>query len=132
MKNTNRFLIGAAALALLASAGQANAQYQAVGDDGIAASPKLRQMLNEQKARTAMPAVEPQVNTYQGGTSDNVAASPKVQEMRKEQKAVAAAPRAIPNIVGYRATGDDGVTASPKVRAMLDERRPSVEVAPLK
>src|SRR5438093_2607689 len=99
MKNTHRFLIAAAAFALFASAGQASAQYQAVGDDGIAASPKLRQILNERKARTAVPAVEAQVTTYQGGTSDNVAASPKVQEMRKQQKAIAAAPRTTPNVV---------------------------------
>src|SRR6266567_5724321 len=132
MKKINYPLIAAVAGLLIASAGQANAQYQAVGDDGIAASPKVRQMLNERKARTAVSAFPTQVTTYQGGTSDKVAASPKVQQMRKEQQAIAAAPRSTPNVAGYRATGDDGITASPKVRAMLDERRQAVEVAPLK
>ena len=132
MKTTNHFLVAGAALGLLASAGQANAQYQAVGDDGIAASPKVRQMLNERRARTSSIAVAPQVATYQGGTSDNVAASPKVEQMRREQKAVVAAPRSTLNVAGYRATGDDGITASPKVRTMLDERRQAVEIAPLK
>lgn len=39
-----------AAIAVLALASPANAQYKPVGDDGIAASPKVRQMLNERKA----------------------------------------------------------------------------------
>src|SRR5207244_9205194 len=55
MKSSNRLLIAAAALALFASASQIKAQSQAVGDDGIAASPKVRQMLNEWKARAAAP-----------------------------------------------------------------------------
>ena len=37
----------------LAFASTASAQYKPVGDDGIAASPKVRQMLNERKASTA-------------------------------------------------------------------------------
>jgi hypothetical protein len=43
-----------AAIAVLALASAANAQYKPVGDDGIAASPKVRQMLNESKASTAI------------------------------------------------------------------------------
>jgi ssDNA-binding Zn-finger/Zn-ribbon topoisomerase 1 len=40
----------ATAIAAFALAGAANAQYKAVGDDGIAASPKVRQALNAQAA----------------------------------------------------------------------------------
>jgi hypothetical protein len=40
----------ASALAALALTTAANAQYKPIGDDGIAASPKVRQALNEQKA----------------------------------------------------------------------------------
>ena len=39
-----------ATIAVLALASAANAQYKSVGYDGIAASPKVRQMLNERKA----------------------------------------------------------------------------------
>ena len=39
-----------ATIAVLVLASAANAQYKPVGDDGIAASPKVRQMLNERKA----------------------------------------------------------------------------------
>lgn len=132
MKNTHRFLISAVAAVLLASAGQIRAQSQAVGDDGIAASPKVRQMLNERKARTTATVATPQATTHQAIPQDNVAASPKVQQMRKERSALAATPSPAPQTASYRATGSDGITASPKVRAMLDERRQRVEIAPLK
>ena len=51
-----KIVLAAVLLAALASAGTASAQYKPVADDGIAASPKVRQMLNEQKA-SATPAV---------------------------------------------------------------------------
>ena len=52
MKTTNRMLIATlASIVLLSFAAPVQAQYQALGDDGIAASPKVRQMLNERKAR---------------------------------------------------------------------------------
>jgi hypothetical protein len=130
MKNTRHFLIAAAALALFASAGQVKAGDTAsCCDDGIAASPKVRAMLDERcKSKCAAPAQVTMTTTKQHTT---VAASPKVQQMRSER------PRATviqvsPETAGYRPTGADGITASPKVRAMLDERRQTVEIAPLK
>jgi hypothetical protein len=128
MKNSNRLLIAAAALALFASAGQIKAQSQAVGDDGIAASPKVRQVLNERKARAAAPQ---QVTINQIAPETTVAASPKVQQMLNERTR-AAVPQVGPETASYRATGSDGITASPKVRAMLDEHRQTIEFAPLK
>ena len=56
MKNTNHLVILTAVALLLASAAPSKAQYRPVGDDGIAASPKVRQMLYERKA-AATPAV---------------------------------------------------------------------------
>lgn len=128
MKNSNRLLIAAAALALFASAGQIKAQSQAVGDDGIAASPKVRQMLNERKARAAVPE---QVTIDLIVPQATIAASPKVQQMRNERMP-APVLQVGPETASYRATGSDGITASPKVRAMLDERKQTVEIAPLK
>jgi malonyl CoA-acyl carrier protein transacylase len=126
VKSSNRLLIAAAALALFASAGQIKAQSQTAGD-GIAASPKVRQMLNERKAREAAPQ---QVTINQIVPQAAIAASPKVQQLRNERPApVLQANRATAT---YRATGSDGITASPKVRAMLDEHRQTVEIAPLK
>jgi len=59
MKTTNRkSLLVASVCALGLTFGTpAYAQYKPVGDDGIAASPKVRQMLNERKASTAPAAV---------------------------------------------------------------------------
>lgn len=53
-----KIALAVVALAALAFAGTASAQYKPVGDDGIAASPRVRQMLNERKASTA-PSVAP-------------------------------------------------------------------------
>jgi hypothetical protein len=43
----------AAAIAAFAFTSSANAQYKPTGDDGITASPKVRQVLNERKASLA-------------------------------------------------------------------------------
>lgn len=59
MKRTNNILIAAlAGIALSLFAGSVQAQYKPVGDDGIAASPKLRQQLDEYK-RNHSPAPAP-------------------------------------------------------------------------
>lgn len=50
MKTTNKTLIAALAVIALFAA-PVRAQYKAAGDDGIAASPKVRAQLNQRKAR---------------------------------------------------------------------------------
>ena len=131
MKNTHRFLVATAALVLFAFAGQAKAGGTAsCCDDGIAASPKVRAMLDERKARCC--TAQTQVTTYGTTTRQtDIAASPKVQQMRSE-RAPASVVVVSTETAGYRPTGSDGITASPKVRAALDERRQTVEIAPLK
>jgi hypothetical protein len=55
MRIENRiFLLTATAIAAMFVT-QAGAQYRAVGNDGIAASPKLRQVLNQRARPTAKP-----------------------------------------------------------------------------
>ena len=131
MKNTHRFLIAAAALALFASAGQARAGgTDSCCDDGIAASPKVRAMLDERKANCC--AAPAQATTYRNTTRQtDVAASPRVQQMRND-RTPASTVEVAPETAGYRTTGADGISASPRTRAMLDERRQAVEIAPLK
>jgi len=130
MKNTPRFLIAGAVLALFASAGQARAGGTAsCCDDGIAASPKVRAMLDERKARCC--AAQTQA-TYRTTTPQtDIAGSPKVQQMRSE-RTPAAVRQVTTETAGYRPAGADGIAASPKVRQQLDERRQTVEIAPLK
>lgn len=129
MKNTHRFLIAAAALALFASAGQAKAGgTDACCNDGIAASPKVRAMLDERcKSRCAPARVTVTPTTRQ----TDIAASPRVRQMRSV-RAPAPVAQVVTETAGYRPTGSDGITASPKVRAQLNERSPAVEIAPLK
>jgi hypothetical protein len=52
------FALAACVIAVLALASHANAQYKPTGDDGITASPKLRQFLNEYH-RNHSPAPKP-------------------------------------------------------------------------
>ncbi len=54
MFGASTLALATAALAAFALADAANAQYKAVGDDGIAASPKVRQALNAQKASATL------------------------------------------------------------------------------
>ena len=97
-------------------------------DDGIAASPKVRAMLDERCMSRCASTAHASATTTARQT--DFAASPKVQQMRSEQ--ATSATMQSTETAGYRATGLDGITASPKVRAQLDERRQTVEIAPLK
>jgi hypothetical protein len=120
---------------LSATAAQSWAQSRFVGD-GIAASPRVRQMLNERPARiaasTAAPTVSAPTGSYTAATRNEIAASPKVLQRLSERPVAAHAPTTDPVIAGYTPTGDDGIAASPKVRQMLNERTPAVQIAPLK
>ena len=49
MRKSSRAIGSVAAIALLLFAATAMGQYKPTGDDGITASPKVRQMLNERK-----------------------------------------------------------------------------------
>ena len=50
MLRTSNLLLAASAIAALTFASSASAQFKPMGDDGIVASPKVRQMLSERKA----------------------------------------------------------------------------------
>src|SRR5947209_6634946 len=140
MKKLNRFGIVAGAALLFASASGSYAQSQLTGDNGTAASPKVRQMLEERKAtRSAalnpMSASEVTSSTEPCCTTSDgrqIAASPKVQQMLAEHRVVKSATTGSSSeVAGYKATAEDGITASPKLRQMLNERQPAVQVAPL-
>jgi hypothetical protein len=134
MNNLNKILFAAALAATVSLANNASAQYKPTGDDGITASPKVRQMLNE-RAAAAHPAPSISVATVTTRTPglDGVAASPKVRQMLAERKvAVSGTPSAEVASAGYRATGADGIAASPKLRQQLNERGATYMIAPVK
>lgn len=133
MKTTTRVLlstVSAAALFLLA--GNAQAQYKAVGDDGIAASPKVRQFLEEQKRVGTGSSASDRVVGYQAVGADGIAASPRVRQMLAERATARATSSEAGQSVGYAAVGKDGIAASPKARQMLNEKGATIQVAPFK
>jgi hypothetical protein len=137
MKTTMKTLVAAALTAAFIPVIQANAQYQPPGEDGITASPKVRQFLNERKASAQMAVTPAPATSAQPVPEADIAASPKVHQQLAEQQRAPAARTNTPAIassrsVGYRATGDDGITASPKVREQLNARGAQIEIAPIK
>ena len=133
MKTTTSLLALSAGLFLLASASTSNAQ-RAVGDDGIAASPKYRQFLNERGKPMVKGAKSATVASvgYRATGVDGITASPKLRQFINESRGVESTPGTVVVKVGYRATGDDGITASPKFRQFLDEHPHAYQVAPVK
>jgi len=134
MKNLNSIMLAAAIVATFGLVSKASAQYQPTGDDGITASPKLRQMLNE-RTTGVNPGVSVQSPAviYRSPGLEGVTASPRMSQRLAEQKVVVTetAPSEVAS-PGYRPTGTDGVTASPRLRQQLDERSPEIIIAPLK
>jgi hypothetical protein len=136
MKNLNFILVGAAIAATSSLAYNASAQFKPAIDDGIAASPKVRQMLNEAAPapRYVVLGTVPTV-TYRTVDLEGVTAPPKTAQMLAEQRVVVShtSPAEVAS-VGYYPTGPDGVTASPKLRQQLDEQHsaPIIIIAPLK
>ena len=131
MKTTNRVLF-TVTLAAILTALNAPAQYQPTGRDGITASPKVRQMLNERPA--SRPTVlAPTVTVTSNNASEGITASPKFRQIMAAQKRIISnAPSTEVANVGYRPTGSDGITASPKLRQQLGERAAEFIIAPLK
>jgi len=100
MKMAKPILFAAALTAVLTLNTSARAQLRDPPDDGIAASPKLRQMLNEQKK----------------------VASPKLSQMLAELKKVG-------GDSGTRElAANDGITASPKLREQMRDRAPHFQI----
>ncbi len=137
----NQILFAAALATTLSIASQADAQFKVNEDDGIAASPRVRQMLNELKASRAAAAVSQNAPTigfyagYRAVGSDGIAASPKVRQMLDEQRAssvVTTRPQESTVVAGYRPVGTDGIAASPRVRQQLNERGGALMIAPVK
>lgn len=85
MKRLNRILLVVATATGLGLATSALAQLQTGSNDGIAASPKVRQMMNEHKAAGAVVATPMRTATPKACCEEqSLAASPKVRQMLGE------------------------------------------------
>src|SRR5437660_47145 len=124
MKNLNRGLLAAGCAVVLSLATSANAHSRAVCNDGIAASPKVRQYLADQDlACTCSDQMAGGVAAYRPVGDDGIAASPKVRQLLDENSVIILVPyyEVEPAPVGYQATTDDGITASPKAREQMQQ-----------
>ena len=132
MKNL-KVLLATAIAAIFSLSSNASAQYKPTGDDGITASPKIRQQLDEREAAARVVSLAPLRSVIYRNPAAGITASPKVREMLAQQKVVMSpAPSAKIASGSYQATGADGITASPKLRQQLNERSTAVIIAPLK
>jgi len=141
MKNLNKMTLVAALTAIFSLANQASAQssvgYRPTGDDGITASPRLRQQLDERKHVATVTSATVASVGYKPTGDDGITASPKVRQMLDARKAAESTPStgytAVAS-VGYQPTGPDGITASPKLRQQLNEHAGQSQfmIAPLK
>jgi len=142
MKTLNQILSAAVLVTTISLASNASAQYKINEEDGIAASPRVRQMLNERKASAAVAALASKNHAtttvasagFRVTQNDGIAASPKTRQLLNEQ---ARRSTAIPSSTavasaGYKATGADGITASPRLRQQLNEQSVTIMVAPVK
>lgn len=135
MKNQNQLAI--VILTAIASmfVSQGRAQSLAGAEDGVAASPKVRQALNERRAAAQarkISSIAVASASYRAVGDQGIAASPRLRQMLDQGK-VAAVPAGTAGVyAGYRATGTDGITASPKMREQMDERGSQFQIAPVK
>jgi hypothetical protein len=129
----SNLLLALAVGGILSLTASANAQYRPIGEDGIVASPKLRQQLNERKSVASVPSGTVASVGYRATGENGVTASPKLRQQLNESRAATSTPHSEIASVGYKPTGNDGITASPKLRQQLNERRHKVvQIAPLK
>lgn len=96
MKNQIPIIFAAATAAVALSIAPASALagsvgYRAVGDDGIAASPKARQILDERARSAALSQTSATASVgFRAVANDGIAASPRLRQMLAERPHAAA------------------------------------------
>jgi L-fucose isomerase-like protein len=91
MKNLSKIVLIAAFAAISSLASHADAQssvgYRPTGDDGITASPKLRQMIDARTTVQGMSASAVASIGYRAVGADGIVASPKLRQQLGEHEA---------------------------------------------
>ena len=131
MKTMNRILLGATVTMVLGSLNYALAQAQMSGPNGLAASPKVRQMLSERPAKSAEAAPTAAASQTSNQSAAMLAGSPKARQMAQDN-AKSTVADTTSGVVASTQGKADAIAASPKVRAQMDERPVQFQIAPLK
>lgn len=134
MKMTHKSAMTSIAMAALLPLLHANAQYKATGEDGVTASPRVRQKLNDQAMTCPCASTTTDSVAYVHASSGRIAASPRLRAQLAERSLVAV-PVSPPAVVAARRTHTpiDSIAASPKLMEQMRERvaLPQVEIAPI-
>ena len=131
MKTNKLILVAATLTAAFTLSNPAQAQFKPETDDGITASPKVRQMLNERNAhRTTASHVA--VASRPAQNQSDLAASPKWTQALAGRGSGMNRNAVVASTPSTTAPAKDGIAASPKLRQQLDERAAQFQIAPIK
>jgi hypothetical protein len=133
MNSLTKFFITSVAMSALLSAFQACAQYRPTGEDGITASPRLRQMLNERPALSRSGSASSDPVLVSGSTRDGIVASSRVNPQITQRKSITLPPSTDSALASTTKAPNDGIAASPKLRQQMRDHSapPQVEIAPI-
>ena len=131
MKTNKLILVAATVTAAFTLSNPALAQFKPETDDGIAASPKVRQMLDERNAHRAT-ASHLAVVSRPAENQPSVTASPKLKQALVERGSDMNRNAMVASTPSTTASAKDGIAASPKLRQQLDERGTQFQIAPIK
>lgn len=131
MKLGKRLLIVATMVAFAPAISTMAQFYKPTGDDGITASPRLRQMLNARAAENRAVAAAPVTSVKPASSDLGITASPRLQEQLAGHKA-ASSTVAASEVASTTATPNDGIAASPRLREQMRGHEPVVQIAPIK
>jgi len=131
MKNLKNALFVATMVAGFSLVYSVRAQSKPAGEDGVAGSPRARQVLNEGRASTPLKAPAPLVTTAcRTPGVKGIAASPRVRQILAERKGI---PSKAPLEVASSGTASPKpIAASPRVRQQLHQHGAELMIAPVK
>jgi hypothetical protein len=134
MNLTNKLLMTGVVISTLMPALQAHAQYRPTGEDGITASPRLRQMLSERPAFSRSGSASSDPVLVSGSTRDGIVASSRISPQLTQRKGnITLPPSTASTVASTTKAPNDGIAASPKLRQQMREQpmRSEVEIAPI-
>jgi hypothetical protein len=134
MNLTNKLFMTGVVISALMPVFQAHAQYRPTGEDGITASPRLRQMLSERPALDRYGSTSSDPVLVSGSTRDGIVAPSKSNPQLTQRKGNITLPTSTASALASTTKApNDGIAASPKLRQQMREQpvRSEVQLAPI-